>query len=86
MLASCSRTRRMSVPAGRLSRCRPRLDTLSTALVSRRDPRFSSATTSKYVSLRTAASTGPPTARSSGAPASARGALADGRDDSTNLT
>ena len=31
MRASCSRTRRMSVPAGRLSRCRPRFDTLSTA-------------------------------------------------------
>ena len=64
MRASCSRTRRTSVPAGRLRRCRQRREISSAAPIVRARARVACATTSKYMSLRVAASIGSPIARS----------------------
>ena len=74
----------MSVPAGRLSRCRPRLETLSSAPVSRRVPRLTSVTTSKYASLWTAVSIGAPIARSARSTSFNQGDMAV-RNDSRDL-
>ena len=60
----CSRIRRTSVPAGRLSVCHARRDTPSTIPSVLRRARLILVTASKYVSVRTAASTGSPIARS----------------------
>ena len=54
----------MSLPAGRLALCSTFVDVPLTVRFTFPVARVAFVTSSKYVSLRTAASTGPPTARS----------------------
>src|SRR5215207_4880808 len=61
---SCSRMRCMSLPAGRLITCSTRVDVPLTFRLTVPVARVAFVTRSKYVSVRTAASMGPPTARS----------------------